>query len=129
MIVRRLAELEGTERDVTSEGWRSRRLLLASDGTRFSLHDTVIAAGAELVMHYKHHVEAVYCMAGSGEVEDRETGERHAIEPGTLYTLDGHERHVLRARTQMRMLCVFDPPLTGRETHGPDGAYPPAGSR
>lgn len=124
MIVKRLRELEGGERDVSAEGWRSRRLLLASEGMGFSLHDTLIAEGAELRMHYKHHVEAVYCIEGDGEIEDLESGARHPISPGTMYALDGHERHVLRARTQLRMVCVFNPPVTGRETHGPDGAYP-----
>ena len=124
MIVKRLSDLEGGERDVSAEGWRSRRLLLASEGMGFSLHDTLIAQGAELRMHYKHHVEAVYCIEGDGEIEDLESGARHPIAPGTVYALDGHERHVLCARTQLRMVCVFNPPVTGRETHGPDGAYP-----
>jgi hypothetical protein len=32
MIVRRLDETEGTERDVRGDGWASRRLLLRDDG-------------------------------------------------------------------------------------------------
>lgn len=123
MIVTRLAEIEATERDVSAEGWRSRRLLLAGDGMGFSMHDTLIAPGAELRMHYKNHVEAVYCIEGEGEIEDLETGRKHPIAPGTLYALVGHERHVLRGRTQMRMVCVFNPPVIGDEKHGPDGAY------
>ena len=53
-----------------------------------------------------------------------ETGEIHPLRPGTLYALDSHERHLLRARTEMRMICVFNPPLTGREVHDSEGAYP-----
>lgn len=49
----------------------------------------------------------------------------HKVGPGTLYALDGHERHLVRATTQMRMVCVFNPPLTGREVHDADGSYPP----
>ena len=123
MIVTRLSEVEGTEKDVSAEGWRSRRLLLAGDGMGFSMHDTLIAPGAELHMHYKNHLEAVYCIEGVGEIEDLETGRKHEIAPGTLYALVGHERHVLRGRTQMRMVCVFNPPVIGTEKHGPDGAY------
>lgn len=129
MIVRRLADIIGTDRDVSSEGWRSRRLLLAGDGMGFSLHDTLITEGAELEMHYKHHLEAVYCIAGEGEIEDLATGMRHPIAPGTMYALVDHDRHVLRARTELRLVCVFNPPVTGDETHGPDGAYPPPESR
>ena len=50
MIVRSLSEVVGSERDVAGEGWRSRRLLLRDDGMGFSLHDTVVEAGAELEM-------------------------------------------------------------------------------
>ena len=126
MIVRRLDEIVGSERDVSAENWRSRRLLLARDGLRFSLHDTVLYAGSETEMCYRNHVEAVYCIAGEGEIEVLPDGPTWRIAPGTLYVLDRHERHVLRAKSELRMVCVFDPPVTGREVHGPDGAYPPA---
>lgn len=125
MIIRRLSEIVETESDVSGPGWRSRRLLLADDAMGFSLHDTLITEGAECQFHYKHHLEAVYCIEGEGEIEDLETGQKHAISPGMVYALVGHERHILRARTQLRMVCVFNPPVTGRETHGADGAYPP----
>ena len=48
----------------------------------------------------------------------------HPIKPGTLYALDRHDRHILRARTKMRMVCVFNPPLLGKEVHDKHGAYP-----
>jgi L-ectoine synthase len=38
--------------------------------------------------------------------------------------LDGHERHELHAETDLRMVCVFTPALTGQEVHDEDGAYP-----
>lgn len=126
MIVRTLDEICGTERDVSAETWRSRRLLLARDGTRFSLHDTLLHAGTETEMCYRHHVEAVYCVAGEGEIQVLPDGPTWPIAPGTMYALDGHEHHVLRARTELRMICVFDPPVTGREVHQADGAYPPS---
>lgn len=124
MIVRRLEDLVGGERHTVTPNWESRRLLLKKDGMGFSLHDTVIHPGTETPMWYKHHLEAVYCIEGEGEVEVLPEGVIHPIRPGTLYALDGHERHVLRARTRMRMVCVFNPPCTGREVHGDDGAYP-----
>jgi L-ectoine synthase len=124
MIVRRLADLVGTDRDVDTPNWASRRFLLARDGAGFSLNDTLIRAGTETAMWYRHHVEAVYCVAGEGTLEDLTDGTIHEITDGTIYVLDGHERHVLRARTDMRMVCVFTPALTGREVHDADGAYP-----
>ena len=126
MIVRALSEILGSPRDVSGETWTSRRLLLAHEGMGFSLHDTLIHAGTETRMHYKHHLEAVYCVEGEGTLEDLESGVTHDIAAGTMYALSGHERHVLRAKSTMRMICVFNPPVTGREVHGEDGDYPPS---
>lgn len=125
MIVRTLDEVRGTDDDVHSEGWNSRRLILAHHGMGFSMHDTIIHAGAELEMWYRYHLEAVYCIEGEGEIECRATGRRWPIAAGTLYALDKNDQHILRAKTQMRMVCTFNPPVTGREVHDADGAYAP----
>jgi L-ectoine synthase len=128
MIVRTLDEVCGSDSDVAGPTWRSRRLLLARDGMGFSMHDTILHAGTETEMCYRHHLEAVYCVAGEGEIQLLPDGPTWAISPGTLYALDQHDLHVLRAKTELRMVCVFNPPVTGREVHGPDGAYPPSDS-
>lgn len=124
MIVRNISDLDGTDRDTVADTWRSRRLLLAVDGMGFSLHETTIGAGTETRMWYKNHVEAVYCVAGRGEIEDLSTGQVHQISDGTMYALDDHDRHVLRAFEELRLICVFNPPCVGGETHDEDGAYP-----
>ncbi len=124
MIIRQESDIAGSEREVVAENWTSRRLLLARDGMGFSLHDTVIRAGTETIMWYRNHVEAVYCIEGEGEIQELPDGPVHPIRPGTLYALDGHEKHALRAKTSLRFVCVFNPPCTGREIHDADGAYP-----
>jgi len=126
MIVRSLMEIQNTDRDVTgrSGNWTSRRLLLKEDGMGFSLHDTVIRAGTETPIWYKNHLEAVYCIEGSGEIELVEKSGIIPIRPGTMYALNNHDRHILRAKTDLRLVCVFNPALTGREDHDKDGAYP-----
>jgi len=53
-----------------------------------------------------------------------ETGQTYPLAPGTMYLLNGHERHTVQPRTRMRMLCVFNPPVTGREVHDENGVYP-----
>jgi L-ectoine synthase len=126
MIVRSLDDIAGTDRDVAAPTFHSRRFLLADDGLSFSFHDTVLYAGTTTSMWYKHHIEAVYCIEGQGKLVDRETGTTHEIVPGTMYALDQHDRHTLHAVTDLRMVCVFTPPVTGREVHDADGAYPPA---
>lgn len=124
MIIRDFNLAKDTERQVNTVGWNSVRLLLKDDGMGFSFHITTIYAGAELEMHYRHHVESVYCIAGNGSVEDLKTGEVYAIRPGVMYALDKNDPHVLRADSEMTMACVFNPPLNGREVHDESGAYP-----
>jgi L-ectoine synthase len=124
VIIRRLTELDGTEREVNAPTWVSRRLLLAKDRMGFSLHDTVLHAGTVTEMRYDHHLEAVYCIEGQAELVDLEAGTSHKIEPGTMYALDRHDPHVLRAITDFRCVCVFNPPVTGQEVHDENGVYP-----
>ena len=80
-------------------------------------------------MWYTNHLEAVYCIDGEGELEDLDNGEVHPIRPGTFYALTGHERHICDATSDLRMMCVFSPALTGREVHDEDGRLPPARER
>ena len=124
MIVRRLEDIKGTDRDVEAPTWRSRRFVLAADGVGFSLHDTVLHAGTVTEMWYRNHIEAVYCIEGEGTLEDRATGEIHQISPGTMYLLNDHDKHTLTATTDLRMVCVFNPPCTGQEVHDEEGVYP-----
>ncbi len=126
MIVRTIDEIAGTERDVSGEGWRSRRLMRRDDGVEHSVHYTEIKAGSEQQLWYKNHYETNLCIAGEGEVVDVATGETHQIRPGTMYVLDQHDRHILRARTDVTLVCTFWPALTGDEKHDADGSYLPA---
>ena len=127
MIVRTLEQIIGGATHVKGDVWESRRLLLAGDGMGFSMSDTVIKKGSEQRLHYKHHFEANYCISGHGEVVDVKTGKIFPIAPGTLYALDQHDEHILRATSgDLRLVCVFYPPLTGQEKHQADGSYAPA---
>jgi L-ectoine synthase len=124
LIVRTLHDIEGTDRDVGTQTWRSLRLVLADDQVGFSLHETVLYAGTVTSMWYRDHVEAVFCVSGRGELEDLDNETTHPLEPGTMYLLDGHEHHRVHAHTDVRTVCVFNPPCTGREVHDAEGAYP-----
>lgn len=123
MIVRDVNKEITTTRRVDSNGWNSVRLLLKDDGMGFSFHITTIYAGAECHFEYKNHFECVYCIAGTGSIEDCATGEIHPIRPGVMYALDKHDKHILRGETEMTMACTFNPPVTGREVHQEDGSY------
>ena len=69
MIVRNIDDIRGTAQEVAAPNWVSRRLLLAKDGMGFSFHETTIFAGTETHIHYRNHLEAVFCVAGEGEGE------------------------------------------------------------
>lgn len=124
MIVRDLAKAEQSGRRIVTPNWESTRLLLRGDQMGFSFHITTIYAGTETEMWYRNHLESVYCIEGEGEVETLADGRKYAIHPGVMYALDEHDKHVLRAKTQMRMACVFNPPLNGKEVHDEAGVYP-----
>ena len=123
MIVRRLKDIIDTSRDVKAKTWASRRLLLREDGMGFSMHHTVIYAGTQTHIWYQHHLEGVYCVEGVGSVELIPSGETFRIEPGTLYALNKHDEHWLRAETDLHLICTFNPPLAGTETHDENGVY------
>lgn len=125
MIVRTLEDAQNSSRKIVdpNNNWDSTRLLLREDAMGFSFHITTIYAGADFQMHYQHHLESVYCISGEGEVRTLDDGKSYPIKPGTIYILDKHDRHNLRAFTEMTMACVFNPPLTGKEVHNAEGAY------
>ncbi len=125
MIVRTLKEARSSNRHIVSPdgNWDSTRLLLKDDNMGFSFHITTIFAGADFQMHYQNHLESVYCVSGEGEIETLADGKKYPISPGTIYILDKHDKHVLRAFKEMTMACVFNPPLNGKEVHNPEGAY------
>ncbi|MDQ2077861.1 ectoine synthase [Marinimicrobium sp. ABcell2] len=124
MKVRRVQDADAAGRRIKSEGWDSVRLLLKNDNMGFSFHITTIYRDANLHLHYQNHLESVYCMSGRGEVETVEDGKVYPIEPGTIYILDKNDKHILRAFEEMKMACVFNPPLHGKEVHNAEGAYP-----
>ncbi|HAG97088.1 MAG TPA: L-ectoine synthase, partial [Gammaproteobacteria bacterium] len=105
MIVRQLQEAEESGRKIVDPkgNWDSTRMLLKDDNMGFSFHITTIYKGADFQMHYQNHLESVYCMSGKGEVETLDDGKVYPITPGTLYILDKHDKHVLRAFEEMKM--------------------------
>lgn len=125
MIVRSVEELSGTEREVPCPkgGFVSTRFLLASDGAGYTVTHTFIPKGMPQTWHYKHHIESCYCVSGEAVLGNLTTGEKYNIGPGTLYCLDKHDRHLFMALQDTVLICVFNPPLTGREVHGADGEY------
>ena len=125
MIHRTLKQAETDGRKIVSPdgNWDSTRLLLKDDNMGFSFHITTIYKGADFQMHYQNHLESVYCISGKGEVESLVDGKKYPIEAGTIYILDKHDKHMLRAFEEMKMACVFNPPLNGKEVHNAEGAY------
>lgn len=126
MIVRTLGTIIGSDQHIVGDGWESRRILLSPDKLGYSFHDTILEEGCELNLQFKNHIEANYCIAGKGEVVDAVSGAVHPIEPGTIYVLNEHDAHVLRATEgTLRLVCIFTPALSGKETHNEDGGYAP----
>lgn len=114
MIVRSSSEVSPVE-------WGnglSRRFLVAADGMGYSLTDTLVRAGTKSPLQYRNHLEACYCVEGSGLVVDA-NGNEFPITPGTMYALNKNDEHWLIASPDedLRLVCVFTPALVGDETH------------
>jgi L-ectoine synthase len=124
MIVRTLQDAEKSERRVVSQNWESTRMLLKQDNMGYSFHITTIYANTETHIWYQNHFESVYCVSGEGEIETLADGKVYPIRPGTLYNLDKHDEHLLRADSELKLACVFNPPLNGLEVHDENGVYP-----
>lgn len=104
-------------------GFRSIRLLLESDNMGFSVTQTTIPAGEWQRWHYKNHLEACYCIAGMAKLKNEVTDEEYLIQPGIMYALDKNDPHLFKAMVKTRLICIFNPPLKGREIHNEDGSY------
>lgn len=122
MIVKKLEDVVGTKGDVHGDKWHSLRLLHQKDGMGVTLTDSILEAGFEMVLWQKNHLEACYCLEGEGTVEELDTATIHEIKAGTLYAMNHHDRHRIRAITPMRVICTFFPALTGEEVHDADGS-------
>lgn len=123
MKVVRIKNLIGTERDVKFEQGTSLRYLLESDGMGFGIHKTIIPKGQKGHWHYKNHLEACYCIQGSGVLTNLETGDKHSINVDDCYVLDNHDDHTFEAIEDVVLISVFNPPCTGQEIHREDGSY------
>lgn len=111
-------------KDVPAIEWgngTSRRFLVANDGLGYTVTDTLVYAGTKSRLEYRNHLEACYCIAGSGEVIELD-GTSHPLVPGTLYALNEHDAHFLVAspHEDLRLVCVFTPALRGDEVHSLD---------
>lgn len=96
----------------------STRLLVDADGMGYSVTETTVWAGTSSPLQYRRHLEACYCIEGTGAVVDS-AGVAHPISPGVLYALDQHDAHHLVAGpdADLRLICVFTPALQGHEAH------------
>jgi L-ectoine synthase len=121
MIVRDIGQCPKVE-DPQGQ-WNSIRMLLKEDKMGFSFHVTTIYQGSKINMHYVNHLESVYCISGQGEITDLKLNKSHRIVPGTLYALNEHDEHVLSCSEEMKLACVFNPPIKGDEVHNQQGAY------
>jgi mannose-6-phosphate isomerase-like protein (cupin superfamily) len=107
---------------VRGDGFVSNRYVLAQDQMGYTMTKTVVQPGVHH-WHYKHHLESCFCVSGYGRLINDITGEKFDIEPDTTYVLDKHDPHTFQCLEPVTLICVFNPPLTGTETHDEEGSY------
>jgi len=120
-----IKDLHGTEREIhcPKGGFVSRRILIKSDNMGYTMTETTVPVGEKQRWHYKNHLESCYCVKGEGVLENITTGETFDIYPGVTYVLDKNDPHYFTAKKEVVLVCVFNPPLNGKEVHKEDGSY------
>lgn len=103
----------------------SNRILLAEDKMGYTLTKTVVEPGVRMFQQYKHHIESCYCVSGSAMLTNAKTGEEFSITPDVTYVLEANDPHYFEAYETTVLICVFNPPLKGQETHDDSGSYEP----
>ena len=98
-------------------------MALAEDNPGFTVTEATGKTELDLEIQHKNHIEAVYVLEGTGEVELVETGKVYKLYPGVFYAFDKHERHKYRLDTDVRAIAIFNPPLIGDETNDEEGGY------
>jgi L-ectoine synthase len=125
MIVRNLNDVKksGKVVECPKGGFISNRFLLENDDMGFSMTKTVIPVNGRQHWHYKNHLEACYCIKGKGILINLETEKDYDIVPDTMYALNNNDDHIFEAIEETVLICVFNPPLKGKEVHQKDGSY------
>lgn len=127
MKIIKIKDIENTDRSVFGNGFNSQRLLLESDKMGFSFFKTIIPKGGPYTWHYKHHLEACYCLSGKGVIKDVLKDIIYEIEPETMYVLNDNDLHTFEAIEDVVLISVFNPPLSGNEIHDENHSYKPSG--
>ena len=111
MIVRSFKDIEGTDRTSRPSPAPGRASASSSprSGSASPCTRPSCTPGTETSMWYANHIEAVLCVEGEAELTNDETGEKHRITPGTMYLLDGHERHTMRAQDRLPLRLRLQP--------------------
>lgn len=104
-------------------GGKSYRTVLKKDNLGFALMQTKIKKGGPYKWHYKNHKEACMCISGEGILLDLTNGEKKIIKKGITYMVDNNQPHLFTALTDVFLVSVFNPPLTGNESHDKEGSY------
>ena len=130
MKVLNVNNIVGSDREVhfPTKGFISLRAILKKDGMGFSLHKTIIPKGTRLNWHYKHQLEACYCVSGLGLITNNKTNETYEVKKDTVYMLDKHDDHTFSTLNKTTLISVFNPPIEGVEVHQEDGSYPATSS-
>lgn len=104
------------------------RLLTSHHGLGFSMSEVSVSKGTSTDLWYKNHWEANLVLEGVVKVIDKNTNQEHLLEKGDVYCVGPNDPHRLEPQTDIKLVAIFNPPLTGEEQHDSDGAYPPTGA-
>ncbi|XP_022084377.1 uncharacterized protein LOC110975849 [Acanthaster planci] len=124
-LVRSLSEVVGNDREVDWVTGVSRRFTIKQDGFPLGIHNTLVRQGLRSRFQYRNHIEGVYYLSGQATYHWQDdsgqwTSERSKVDEGngTNYLMNIHDKHIVEIHEEDAIcICIFDPVLTGKETH------------
>ncbi|XP_022098940.1 uncharacterized protein LOC110983737 [Acanthaster planci] len=122
-VVRSLAEIDGTERDVDWGNGHSWQYLLKPDGLPLGISKTRLNPVTSSKLAHQHHTESVYYTSGRVTYKWQDTSGtwvNHSSKVdagnGTNVLLNDHDRHILENHEEYsNCISIFYPALTGKE--------------
>jgi L-ectoine synthase len=118
-------DLIGSDQHVRHPNYETIRLLLDRDGFGLTLTDITLNPGILDTYGYDDRLELAYCIEGRATLVDLATDTQHVVEPGTIWAAPPGSRFTFLAHQPTRLICVFNPALTGVETGIIDQGQPP----
>ena len=131
MFVRKIDDLIGSDKaEKRTDGGsvlQGVHPLTREDRCGFSISDYSIKGPWNQDLQYKNHMEINFIVAGQVEILDLTGDKSWQITAGMIYIVGPKDRHRFSSPSDIHLISIFNPAISGTEKHDADGAFEPTG--